>query len=567
MNVRVPSSPRLLALAIASLATLAAGCSPVGPTSPVVTADAVYTNGKVVTVDRQSTIAQAFAVKDGKYVFVGSTAQAQAYVGPTTQVVDLKGRTTIPGLADSHLHTAGGGPGLDLSKTRSLGEVYAVLRDAARNAAPGAVLVSNSDWHEAQFKEQRLPTAAELEAAAPGVPVVLVRGGHSYFLNDTALARYKITKATPVPPGGAIPVGPDGKLTGEITDTAKPLVALPPTPAPSVAGLEAQQKILNSYGLTSIRVPGISVANYRVFQQLRDAGKATVRYSILLRPRDLADYRASVVPSGVKPGEGDDWVKIWGIKVAVDGGFEGGLMTQPYLNPLGKNGTYFGLRLLDQPSFNEYVVTLNRAGWRSAVHAVGDAAIDQALTGYEAANADQPIVGKGWVIEHAFISRPDQYPRMKRLGVNLSVQDHLYLAAPVLKAYWGMERASQVTPVKSYVDEGFLVAGGTDSPVIPLSPFWVMYHFLTRDTISDGVYGANQAVTSRDTVLRMMTINNALLTDEAAIKGSIETGKLADFAVLSADYMTIPAKEVQDLKAVATYVGGKQVYRDARYAP
>jgi len=201
------------------------------------------------------------------------------------------------------------------------------------------------------------------------------------------------------------------------------------------------------------------------------------------------------------------------------------------------------------------------------VHAVGDAAIDQALTGYEAANADQPIVGKGWVIEHAFISRPDQYPRMKRLGVNLSVQDHLYLAAPVLKAYWGMDRASQVTPVKTYVDEGFLVAGGTDSPVIPLSPFWVMYHFLTRDTISDGVYGANQAVTSRDTVLRMMTINNALLTDEASIKGSIETGKLADFAVLSADYLTIPARQVQDLKAVATYVGGKQVYRDASFAP
>lgn len=551
------------AVALGTAITVA-GCSTMNSTPPVV-ADTVFTNGKVLTVDDKSTVAQAFAIKDGKYVFVGSNAQSAAYTGPSTKVVDLQGRTTIPGLADSHLHTAGGGPGLDLSKTRSLADVYVILSQAAKTAMPGTVLVSNSDWHEAQFKEQRLPTAAELEAAAPGVPVVLVRGGHSYFLNDTALAKYKITTATPVPAGGAIPVGTDGKLTGEITDTAKPLVTLPPVKPMSVADLAEQQKILNSYGLTSIRVPGISVANYRVFQQLRDEGKATVRYSILLRPRDLADFKASVVPSGVKQGEGDEWVKVWGIKVMVDGGFEGGLMTKPYLEPMGKGGTYYGLQIMSQATFNDYVINLNRAGWRAAVHAVGDAGVDEVLTGFEAANADKDITRNGWTIEHAFITRPDQYPRIRKLNLNMSVQDHLYLAAPVLKAYWGAERASQVTPVKTYLDEGFMVAGGTDSPVIPLSPFWVMYHFMTRDTISDGVYGPNQAVTSRDAILRMMTINNAKLTDEAAIKGSIEPGKLADFAVLSADYMTIPAKQVQDLKAVATYVGGKLVYRDATF--
>jgi predicted amidohydrolase YtcJ len=174
----------------------------------------------------------------------------------------------------------------------------------------------------------------------------------------------------------------------------------------------------------------------------------------------------------------------------------------------------------------------------------------------------EDITKEGWTIEHAFVTRPDQYPRMKALGVRLSVQDHLYLAAPVLKGYWGIDRASQVTPLKTYLDEGFNPAGGTDSPVVPVSPFWVMYHFLSRDTISDGVYGQNQAVLSRDTMLRVMTINNAKLTDEQAIKGSIETGKLADFVVLSSDYMTIPTAEVENLKALATYVGGKQVYKD-----
>ena len=528
-------------------------------------ADAVYTNGKVLTVDARSSIAQAFAVKDGRYIYVGTSSEAMAYIGPGTRLVDLKGRTTIPGLADSHLHTAGGGAGIDLSKARSLADVFAKLGEAGKVARPGDVLVSNSDWHEAQFREQRLPTAAELERAAPNIPVVLVRGGHSYFLNNTALAKYGITTSTPVPAGGAIPVGPDGKLTGELTDTAKPLATLPPYVPLTVADLESQQKILNSYGLTSIRVPGISVADYRKFQQLRDAGKATVRYNILIRPRNLADFRSSVFDAGIKQGEGDDWVRMWGIKIAVDGGFEGGLMTKAYEGPLGDGGKYFGLRTVDQATFNDYVTSLNKMSWRAAVHAVGDAAVDEVLEGFERANAEKDITRGGWTIEHAFITRPDQYPRIRKLNLNLSVQDHLYLAAPVLKGYWGMERASQVTPVKTYLDEGFILAGGTDSPVIPLSPFWVMYHFITRDTISDGVYGANQAVSSRDAVLRMMTINNARLTGEEAVKGSIEVAKLADFAVLSADYLTVPAKQIESLKAVATYVGGKLVYQDPSF--
>ncbi|MBC7379553.1 MAG: amidohydrolase [Burkholderiaceae bacterium] len=542
------------------------GCSSAPAVLNPPPADQVFINAKVLTVDARFSVAQAFAVKDGRFVQVGSQSDALLFSGPATRVIDLQGRTVIPGLADSHLHTAGGGPGIDLSRTRSLADVFATLAQAAKAAKPGDTLVSNSDWHEAQFKEQRLPTAAELEAAAPGIPVVLVRGGHSYFLNDTALAKYGITTRTPVPAGGAIPVGPDGKLTGELTDAAKPLAGLPPPAPMTVADLEQQQKILNAYGLTSIRVPGISVADYRKFQQLRDSGKATVRYSILLRPRGLADFRTSILDAGIRQNEGDDWVRLWGIKIAVDGGFEGGLMTRPYQEPMGQGGKYFGLRTMDEVTFNTYVASLNQSGWRAAVHAVGDAAVDEVLEGFERAHADKDISRAGWTIEHAFITRPDQYPRIRKLNLNLSVQDHLYLAAPVLKGYWGMERASQVTPVQTYLDEGFMLAGGTDSPVIPLSPFWVMYHFITRDTISDGVYGANQAVASREAVLRMMTINNARLTGEEAVKGSIEVAKLADFAVLSADYMTVAPKDIESLKAVATYVGGRLVYENADFA-
>jgi len=205
----------------------------------------------------------------------------------------------------------------------------------------------------------------------------------------------------------------------------------------NVFRLEAQQKKLNEYGITSIRVPGTTVAAYRQFQQLRDSGRAAVRYSILFRPRDLADFRSSIVEAGIRQGEGDEWVRVWGLKISVDGGFEGGRMTRPYEGELGKGGTYYGLQLVPQESFDAYVAAINRAGWRAAVHAVGDAAVDQVLQGFERADAERDINGRGWTIEHAFVTRPDQYPRIKAMDLRLSVQDHLYLAAPVLKRYWG----------------------------------------------------------------------------------------------------------------------------------
>jgi predicted amidohydrolase YtcJ len=563
-------SPRRTALAAASLAALAlTGCGGNGEAP----ADAVFKNAKVITVDESASIAQAMAVRDGRFVAVGNNVDIERFVGPNTHVVDLGGHTVVPGLSDAHLHNEGGGPGIDLSMTRSIADLLAKVSDAAKTAKPGDVLVSNNDWHEAQLAEQRLPLATELETAAPGIPLVLVRGGHDYILNTTALAKWGITKDTPVPPGGAITKDANGELTGELVDAAKQLVTLPP-PAPVNANdLLRTQKKLNAYGIVNVRLPGSyrgdMFSDYQLLKQLRDAKQLTVRYAVLLPAVgiDAATFEQKVKAAGIQPGEGDDYLRLWGVKTVVDGGFEGAHMTQPYQEPYGKGGTYYGLTVVPPDKYAALVSGVHKLGFRVATHAVGDAGVDQVLAAYEQAHAQKDLSAEGWAIEHAFVTRPDQYPRMKKLGLVLSVQDHLYLVAPILKNYWGAQRASQVTPVKTYLDQGFLLAGGTDSPVVPFNPFWSMYHFLTRDTISAGVYGSDQQVADRLQVLRMFTLNYARLTGEEARKGSIEAGKWADFVVLSDDYLTVPAKQVESLKALATYVEGTQVYRDAASAP
>jgi predicted amidohydrolase YtcJ len=547
-------------------AQVAAGTSGVEP------ADSVFVNGKVFTADDRSSIAQGFAVKDSRFVAVGASEAMRRYIGKNTTVVDLHGRMVTPGLSDGHFHNEGGGHGIDLSMTRSIADLLAVVEVASKKAQPGDVIVSNSDWHEAQLKEKQLPLASEIDAVSPNNPVVLVRGGHEMILNSAALRKWNISKDTISPDGGSIGKGSNGELTGEIVDNARQLVRLPPAAPVSVDDVLTTQRKLNAYGITSVRIPGAYRGNlfedYKLLKKVRDSGQLTLRYTIYLPgfgTRDPARIREMIIDSGLTQDEGDEWVRVGGMKLLVDGGFEGGYMTRPYAEPYGKGGTFRGLAVVPQANFTEVVKEVNRMGWRVATHAVGDAALDEVLDAYEAANGEHPIAGERWTIEHAFIARPDQLVRMKKLGVILTVQDHLYLAAPAMRKYWGIDRAREVTPLKTYLDDGFLVVGGSDSPVVPFNPFWEIYHFHTRDTISDGVYGADQRFRSRQTLLRMITINYAKLTGEDKIKGSIEPGKLADVAILSDDILKVPAKQMLKMKALATYVGGKEVYRDAGY--
>jgi len=531
--------------------------------------DLLLHNGTVVTLDGDSLIAEAIAIRGNRVVAVGTNEDILSLAGTETQQIDLEGQTVVPGFADNHYHGIGGGPGVDLSSTRRLDQVLEVISNKASETPPGEVIFSNRDWHEGQLEEQRLPYRDDLDRAAPDLPVVVVRGGHEYILNSAALTRWDIDESTESPEGGSIGRYGDGRLNGELVDAAKSLVTLPPGAAPVAdyqpASLLAEHRRLNQAGLTSIRYAGGNQDVYDALSELNSGGDLTIRANVLFRlgPSVTPERLDEVLGAwGVGPDEGDEWLRVGGIKLGVDGGFEGGWMREPYREPWGEEGTYYGLQTFPTESFTGLVRALNQRGWRVATHAVGDAAIDLVLDGYGTANEDRSIRERRWTIEHGFIVDDDQLPRIQELGVLVSGQHHLYVAGPSLAKYWGAERARRVTPLRTYLDAGIPVSLGTDSPVVPYPPLWVLYHFITRDTISGGVMGEDQRL-GREEALRAMTEGYAYLTFAAELKGSLEPGKLADLVVLPENILTCAPERIRDMAVSMTMVGGRIVYRRA----
>ena len=304
-------------LLMTAVLTCAAGVAAAQSPPP---ADVVFINGKVFTADDGDRVVQGFAVKADRFVAAGTDDDVRRYAGPQTRVIDLKGRFVSPGITDDHFHNEGGGSGVDLSHVRSLGELLTTVANAAAAAPADAVIVSNSDWHEAQLKEQRLPTAEEIEQAAPGKPVVLVRGGHEYILNSTALKKWNVTKDTPVPAGGQISRNEAGELTGELFDEAKALVSLPRPKPVGIDDILATQKAVAPYGMTALRIPGSykgdMIAAYRLMKQAEAENRLTLRWTVYMPGfslRSAEAARKAMESWGTHQGEGDDWVKIDGV--------------------------------------------------------------------------------------------------------------------------------------------------------------------------------------------------------------------------------------------------------------
>jgi predicted amidohydrolase YtcJ len=561
---------------LAPIVVLAGACTgllvaaPGATRQPAAAADLIVYNANVLTVDDRFSSAEAVAIAGDRFLAVGTNDAVRRLAARRTRQIDLRGLTVIPGLTDNHLHTAGGGPGVDLSRARSLREVLAAIGTRASQTPATEVVVTNSDWHEAQLKEQRLPLRRDLDEVAAEVPVVVVRGGHEYILNSAALRKWGITTQTPVPEGGRMSRYPDGELNGELVDRAKALVTLPPPPRRSleerIQDQIAEYDRLHAVGLTAVRHPGGSPDDYQLRREMARRGLLTMRVTQLLsvdRAGEPAAIERTIDAWTLAPDEGDALLRIGGIKLGVDGGFEGGFMRRPYEEPYGEGGTFRGLQTVSQDRYTAIVRMLNRLNWRVFTHAVGDAALDQVLAGYEAAHADKSIAGRRWGIEHGFIPQPDQFPRIKRLQLHVAAQHHLYLAGPSLVKYWGPARAAWTTPVKAYLEAGIQVSGGTDAAVVPYPPLWVMYHFVTRDTISGGVLGADQAI-SRADALRLLTRNHWYLTFEEETKGVIAPGRYADLVVLAEDVMSVPARRIEQMDVMLTMVGGKIVYQHPR---
>ncbi|WP_425153065.1 amidohydrolase [Candidatus Palauibacter sp.] len=549
--------PTCVGIALATLC-LAACAAP-----PPETADLVLVDGEVLTLGSPGVV-EALAVGDGRVLAAGTSEEIRALAGPDTRVVELGGRTVIPGLTDNHYHGIGGGPGVDLTGARSIADVIDAIAAFALETGPGELIVTNRDWHEGQLAEHRLPYRDDLDRAAEQ-PVVVVRGGHEYVLNSAALARWGIDESTAEVPGGRIGRYPDGRLNGELVDRAKDLVSLPeaapPDPEAVLDALAEEYAALNARGLTSIRYPGGPPVQYRAIERLKDEGRLALRVNYVLRaPRGAgAQPLGEALATWPAMGEGDAWLRVSGVKLGVDGGFEGGLMREPYEEPWGEGGTFHGLQTVPSDRYIETVRELHQQGWRVATHAVGDAAIDLVLDGYEAANEDAPIDGLRWVIEHGFIPREDHFPRIQALGLSVTAQNHLYVAAPSLVKYWGEDRAAWTTPVRAYLDAGIPVSLGTDSPVVPWDPWWMLHHFTTRGTISAGILDASQGIT-REEALRAATHGYAYLTFEEAEKGTLEVGMAADLVVTADHVLECEDPCLESMEVDLTVVSGRIVY-------
>jgi len=543
-----------------------------------IAADTVLHNGRVWTGSAAGNAEQALAIWQGRVLAVGSDLEILAFAGPATTRIDLDGQSVFPGLADGHLHSkalSASDTTVDLTPVKSLAELLDALKKRIAASAPGEVIATNSDWHEAQLKELRLPTRWDLDPISPQNPVVVIRGGHEYILNSAALKKWNITRDTVSPPGGQITFdAARNDISGALVDRARDLVKLPPAP---VRGPEERLALLkkeiadyNALGLTSIRIPGISVTDFKDYQELARRRELTARISVLIRwdRRSSAETLEQQIRSwAITPQYGDEWLRFDGIKLGVDGGYEGGWMTQPYPEPYGEGGKYFGLNTVPRDLFIAVVRMLGRNDMRPSTHAVGDAAVDLVLDAYEAADRENRIAGKRWVIEHAFITRPDQIERIRKLRVVISAQSHLYLAGASLLHYWGEARTKAVAPVREWLDAGIAVAGGTDNklPYVPEAPLTTFYHWVTRDTVSGGILGPEHAISRRE-ALRIATEGNAFLTFEEDRKGTLAPGMLADLVVLSEDILNCPDRRLRGTEVRATMVGGRFVFQSKEFA-
>src|SRR4051794_34731122 len=532
-------------------------------------ADLVLRGGKIITVDNGWHVAQAVAVRGGRFVAIGDDATIARYVGQNTQVIELAGKTVVPGLIDSHLHqlfAALNGPAVQLLGAKSVADVQKAIGERVAHTEAGKWVTASSGWHESILEEGRMPTRSELDAVSPNNPVFIPRGGHVITVNSKALELAGITRDTQNPDGGVIVRDEKGEATGVLLENAAYLVRkiLPSPPANMADLLKIAMHDLNSYGIVGVIEPGVNEQQMALYNSLRQAGEMTVRTDVLYRALKKSEVEKGI--AAIKAQKNDDMLRFVGIKFLLDGGVEGGRMNWPYRIVPGEqpDPNYRGVLLLPPGGEDEYVEALKLiadAGLQAQTHAVGDETIDVIVRSYGSVNAEKPIKPLRWTIIHLFHPSDAALKRMAEIGIMATMQDHPVLLGHNQRRWWGDEHAAYAIPIREAIHAGILVGGGTDGPVVPVDPYLSMWWMTTRQVLKGYALGKEHAITPKE-ALTLYTINNARVMGEEHDRGSIEVGKLADLAVLSQDILAVPPDAIRDTKALMTVLGGKIVYRN-----
>ncbi|MFG2966750.1 amidohydrolase [Streptomyces sp. NPDC048288] len=538
-------------------------------------AELVVRNAKVHTGDPGRPQAEALAVRGGVITVVGDDTDVAPHIGPATKVVDALGRRMVPGLNDAHLHVIRGGLNYVLELrwdgVRTLAQGLAMLREQAARTPKGQWVRVVGGWSAEQFAEQRLPTVAELNAAAPDTPVFVLHLYQSAILNRAALKAAGFGKDTPDPKGGQIVRGRDGAPTGMLLAAPSALILYSTlAKAPVLEGDDRKTSTrhflreLNRFGLTS----AIDAAggfqnfpdNYATVIELAEAGQLSLRIAYHLFPQtagqEIDDLTRWI--SMVRPEDGDAWLRLNGAGenltwAAAD--FEN--FTEP--RPELASGY--------EAEFEKAVRLLMENGWGFRLHATYDETIRRDLAVFEKLAAEGLFpAGNRWLFDHAETVSADSLDRIASLGGAMSVQNRLSFQGRAFLRRYGPGAAADAPPVRAMLDRGLTVGGGTDATRVSSYNPWVALHWLVSGrNAGDLVLRPPANRVDRQTALAMFTRAGAALTGEEQVKGVLRPGCHADLAVLSDDYFTVPEPAIAHIESLLTVVGGRIVYAAGEY--
>ncbi|GAB3990456.1 amidohydrolase [Actinoallomurus acanthiterrae] len=511
---------------------------------------------------------RALAVRGDRIVAVSSDQDGlDEWVTRRTTVYELSEATVLPAFDDTHTHlifAAHGAHDVPVHQARNIAEFLDLIRRRAETTPAGQWIRTTTNWQELNLAERRMPTAAELDQATDRHPVLVKRGGHNDVVNTYALRLAGITEDTPVPPGGVIGRDADGRLDGRLIDNALPLVErLLPAPdrARRIDGLRLASGQYAATGIGTVRDCAVTPDDYAMLLATREAGALSTRVRALISALGLSS--AAQVEDLLDVMEdwrygSDPWLRVWGVKFGLDGGLEAGATEEPYACDHAFSGTL----TWEPDALVEAVEAVVRRGWRVGTHAYGDRAVRVLLDVYERVLQRNPGLPAGTlVMEHGGLAGPEQRARAVALGVPVTIQQPLlHDTAEVELGFWGAERVAALFPAREWLDQGALVAAGSDFPVGQFGAMRSVWGMTTRQTVI-GVQGPEHAITF-DEAVALHTTRAARLLGEGDQRGFLAPGRLADLTVWGREPADCPSDVLRDLNPTHTFLGGSLVSAD-----